>query len=355
MQNRFVKTFFVQLFGYSARGFEAWLVNNPTSDPEAQTNLEATLYKSISTLHKFTAVKSATASFIVLALAILTSGVLVRAQSAGAPSAPVSKSNAVFKDAWFEDDVVQDKENGVRIHVKFTVTNMKNVDSELAIRFYNGDEPLMDSDDSFSNSLGQVVVTRELKPGFETTDYNDLDLFIPYSQLDLEDGEYSLRMDIDLNRENGELIQHLAWKDFPYSQTKKEEVDESGTKVNRIWVDYNVSRGGKKGMLVHVNFEVAGMKGVDALLAIRIRKGGDTYLESASASFSNADGEFEVTYAIKPGYDTAVYEDATVFIPYNEIVITRGTWDLELDADLRYEDGELIRHLDFYEFEFKRQ
>ncbi|MBK7708385.1 MAG: hypothetical protein IPJ30_22165 [Acidobacteria bacterium] len=108
-------------------------------------------------------------------------------------------------------------------------------------------------------------------------------------------------------------------------------------------------------MLVHVNFEVAGMKGVDALLAIRIRKGGDTYLESASASFSNADGEFEVTYAIKPGYDTAVYEDATVFIPYNEIVITRGTWDLELDADRRYEDGELIRHLDFYEFEFKRQ
>jgi len=277
------------------------------------------------------------------------------AQERGEPSGRNSTPNAVFKDAWFEDDVVENGETGVRIHVKFSVYQSKNVLSELVVRFFNGDDALMDSDGKFKNASGEVAVKRDLKPGWDSTDYNDLKLFIPYSQFDLDDGTYTLNMDIDVNYKNGELMTHLTFEEYPYTQGESDNDNSDGTKVNKIWVDYNVTRDGKKGMLVHVNFQVAGMKGVDALLAVRVRKGGDTYLENATAGFSNAEGEFEVTYSLKPGFDPAVYEDATVFIPYGELVLPRGTWNLELDVDLRYENGELIEHLDFYEFEFKRQ
>lgn len=293
--------------------------------------------------------------FLLIALTALAAASPLFAQEKGEPSGKNNKPAAVFRDAWFEDDVVENGETGVRVHVKFSIYLAKNLPAELVVRFFNGDDALMDSDGKYKNASGEVSVKRDLKPGYDLTDYNDVALFIPYGQLDLDDGTYTLNMDIDVNYKNGELLTHLTFKEFPYTQGGGEEDTTEGTKVNRIWVDYNVTRDGKKGMLVHVNFQVAGMKGVDALLAVRIRKGGDTYLENATAGFSNAEGEFEVTYSLKPGYDPAVYEDATVFIPYGEIVLPRGTWNLELDVDLRYENGELIEHLDFYEFEFKRQ
>jgi hypothetical protein len=291
-------------------------------------------------------------SLLVLTLAVIFASTTVNAQSAGEKSAEKAQPNAIYKESTIERDVQENGEKGVRVLVSFTAYQMKNVSAQVGIRVYDGDDVLMDKDKKFANAAGEVVATRDIRPGFDATEYKAFAIFLPYSQFDLKDGDYTLKLDIDLNHRDGTLIQHLAWEDFEYSQGAKE--DEDGTKVSKIWVDYDVTRGGKRGMLVHVALEVDGMKGVDAMLAIRIRKGSETYLESANAGFSNAEGEFEVTYAIKPGYDVAVYEDASVFIPYNEIILTRGTWDLELDVDLRYENGDLIRHLAFHEFEFKR-
>jgi hypothetical protein len=57
---------------------------------------------------------------------------------------------------------------------------------------------------------------------------------------------------------------------------------------------------------------------------------------------------------MKPGYPTTVYKDADMFLPYNEINVSSGKYNLKLDVDLNYDDGDLIKHLDFYEFEFER-
>ena len=85
-----------------------------------------------------------------------------------------------------------------------------------------------------------------------------------------------------------------------------------------------------------------------------MQKENDDYLVSTNPSFSNGSDQLEVFYDIKPGYAVTVYEDAALFLPYSEINIRKGIWNLKLDIDLNYEDGELIRHLDYYEFEFTR-
>jgi hypothetical protein len=127
--------------------------------------------------------------------------------------------SATFKAIWIDYDVTEGKRDGMRIHVKFTVYGMKNLDSYLAIYFLdeNGDK-LRDNNGRYNSSDGEVAVYYALKPGYATTDYDDLSVFMPYDELDLDDGNWDLRIDADVIYKRGGLIQHLTFKDINYKQ-----------------------------------------------------------------------------------------------------------------------------------------
>ena len=267
--------------------------------------------------------------------------------------------SAVFNGCWIDYNVFENGMKGMRIHVNFEVTGLKGVDSKLVARVQTEDDEYLTSDSSYSNENGELETSFSMKPGYPTTVYKDADMFLPYSELNLPKGVYNLKLDIDVSYEDGELIQHLTYKDFEFTSGggSREMPTKTGAvkaTVKRIWIDYNVTENGRKGMRVHVNFEVSGLKGVDAKLVARVQKENGDFLTSTNPSFSNGSDQLEIFYDIKPGYAVTVYEDATMFLPYSEIVIRKGVWNLKLDVDLNYEDGELIQHLDFYEFEFTR-
>jgi len=275
--------------------------------------------------------------------------------------------SAVFKSCWIDYNVTESGRKGMRIHVSFEVSGLKGVDSKLVARVQDKDGEFLASSSSYSNGDGELETSYSIKPGYPTTEYEDADMFLPYSEINLGKGVWNLKLDIDLNYENGELIQHLAVKDFEFTGVGGSDTTStkngSGTTANKssinatvkkIWIDYNVTERGKKGMRVHVNFEVSGLKDTDAKLVARVQKDDDEFLASTNPSYSNGSDELEIFYDIKPGYAVTVYEDATMFLPYSEIIISKGVWDLKLDIDLNYENGELIQHLDHYEFEFTR-
>ncbi len=167
-----------------------------------------------------------------------------------------------------------------------------------------------------------------------------------------------MKLDIDLSYEDGELIQHLTFKEFEFTSGGGSTIDTPtktaiSATVKRVWIDYNITQNKRRGMLIHVNFEVVGLKSVDSKLTVRVRRDNDTFLLSES-SYSNANGELEVSFSMKPGYATTVYEDADIFLPYDEIILRKGSWDLKLDIDLNYEDGTLIDHIAYHEFEFTK-
>ena len=266
--------------------------------------------------------------------------------------------SAVFKNCWIDYNVNEGGRKGMRVHVNFEVTGLKGVDAKLVARVQKDGDDFLTTISSYANEEGQLETSYAIKPGYATTVYEDADMFLPYSEINLGKGVWDLKLDIDLNYEDGELIQHLTYKEFEFTSgggagnsTNKNSLSAT---VKKIWVDYNVTERGRKGMRIHVNFEVTGLKGVDAKVVARVQKDNDEFLTSTSPSFTNSSDQLEISYDIKPGYATTVYEDATLFLPYNEIVIRKGVWDLKLDIDLNYEDGELIQHLDYYEFEFTR-
>ncbi len=269
---------------------------------------------------------------------------------------PNGRPRAVFKDLWIDYDVTESGQVGMRIHAKFTTYSMLNMDSYLALYFTdkNGGA-LRDKNGKFASSDGNVAAYREMKPRYDPADYDDFTVFMPYDEFDLGPGKYTLGIDAKIIYKAGGLITDLTKKQFEYSKGNTVERDPESVQatVNRVWIDYNTTQGGKRGMLVHVNFEVTGLKDIDSKLAVRIAKSDDSFLPKSGAN-SNDDGQLEISFDMKPGYETTVYKDATVFIPYADMIIGKGQWDLRLDIDLKYEDGELIKHLQFFEFEFSR-
>jgi hypothetical protein len=273
---------------------------------------------------------------------------------------------AEYKSIRVDYNATEKGEKGMRIYVSFSTFEMKNVPSFLIVNFADDEGNLLrDRNGKMRNSAGNVVALRELNPQYDPADFNDLAVFMPYSELDLGNGNWDLLMDVDVTYKNGDLIQHLITKRFNYNQGKgsdreledEEEMETPASnvgKLNRIWIDYNVTQNGRLGMRVHVDFEVSGLKGSDIMLAVRIFGEDNEMLTSKSAAYQNESEQFEINYPLKPGFETTAYEDVSVFIPYEEIVIGKGVWNLKLDVDIEYESHELIQHLGIKEFQFKR-
>ena len=308
-------------------------------------------------------------------LVVISHNTAAQAQAQSCKSA--TKPCAEFERIWVDYDVTENGLKGMRIHTKFSVYRMKNVASAIAIYFETGDgKRLRDKNKSYYTTSGDVTVQRELKIDYDPGVYADLTVFMPYSELDLLPGEYDLKMDVDLIYKAGGLIQHLTFENFVFTQPDTKPtttvIDEAPlppsdntpttptntdlkASVEKVWVDYDITENGKRGMRIHVNFTVRGLKGVDSYLAIYFeRKNGDKLLNT-NPTYSSKNGQLAVFKSLKPGYEPTVYEDAQLFLPYEEIKIGKGVFDFKMDIDLIYKNGDLFQHLDFYEFVFRRQ
>lgn len=135
----------------------------------------------------------------------------------------------------------------------------------------------------------------------------------------------------------------------------KRKSGKASTEFEKMWVDYNVTEKGRLGMRIHVKFSVFNLKGVDSQLAIYFEKSDGTKLKSTSKSFSSKDGQVAVYRALKPGYDETVYKDLELFMPYEELKLERGKYDLKMDADVIYDNGDLVEHMNYHDFQYEKK
>jgi hypothetical protein len=131
--------------------------------------------------------------------------------------------------------------------------------------------------------------------------------------------------------------------------------DKPGAEFEKIWVDYNVRENGRLGMRIHVKFSVYNMKDVDSYVAVYFEKADGTELKSTAKNYSSKDGQTAVFRALKPGYDDTIYKDLDVFMPYDELRLGRGKYDLKMDVDVIYENGDLVEHLGYHDFQYEKK
>ena len=279
--------------------------------------------------------------------------------AAGSPGADykLPEPSAAFDSIWVEYDVKEGEARGMKIHVAFSAYGMKDMDAYLAIYFkYNDDLAgfLKDKNKKFQSSEGDVAVYRSIKPAYDPAVYKDLSLFIPYNELDLEPGIYDLTMDVKLIYQKGGVLQWLTYYDFEYSKPGSPADVESTTKADvifdKLWIDYNVTENGKLGMRVHVKFTAYNLKDVDCYVALYIEKKTGEKIDGISPEYRSKGGQLAVYKSLKPAYAEAVYKDVMLFMPYSEIKLGKGKYDLIMDANIILKNGDMIKHLEDHAF-----
>jgi hypothetical protein len=120
----------------------------------------------------------------------------------------------------------------------------------------------------------------------------------------------------------------------------------------KIWVDYDVTDAGRKGMRIHTAFKTFGMKDLPSYLQIKFQKRDGTALMDNNGAFDHKDGSVAAFRELKPGFDPADFKDSDVFMPYDELDLSPGKYQLRMDVDVIHEDGRLIQHLTLYDFDY---
>jgi hypothetical protein len=120
----------------------------------------------------------------------------------------------------------------------------------------------------------------------------------------------------------------------------------------KIWVDYNVTQEGQKGMRIHTNFSLTNMKDVDSYLAIYFQMRDGTPIQDINQKLYSTDGTVAVYRLLKPGFDVTDYKDLSVFMPYEELDLDIGKYNLRMDVDVIYKAGGLIQHLTYHNFDY---
>lgn len=284
-------------------------------------------------------------------------GLAVKAKAGGFPAQP----RAEFDSIWVDFDITENEQRGMRIHLSFSAYNMMEMEASVAIYFeYNDDLSgyLKDRNNKFRSSVGDVAVYKNIKPAYDPAVYKDLQVFMPYSELDLEPGIYDLSMDAKLIYRKGGLISRLTLFDFEYtkpgSPADVESTAKSDATLHDMWIDFNVTEEGKKGMLIHVNFTAFNLKDADCYVAVYFERKNGERMEGSNSAYRSKAGQLAVYKSIRPAYAEAVYKDLKLFMPYTEIKLSPGRHDLRLDASLILKNGDKIKHLKDQEFWFEQ-
>jgi hypothetical protein len=113
---------------------------------------------------------------------------------------------ATFQGARVVHNVTVDGVKGMRVHAKFTVKYGYDVRCRMIAYFYYDDgSPLKSGDKNYSTSDGQVSARAYFTPKYDPAVYNDMQLFVPYEALNMEEGDvYDLKFYLALYDNEGE-------------------------------------------------------------------------------------------------------------------------------------------------------
>lgn len=269
------------------------------------------------------------------------------------------KPSVKFDSMWVTYNTWQAGVKGMLIHLKFTTYNMKGLDCEMAVYFEHDDEwPLEDKNNKYSSDEGDVAVFRKIKPAYTEALYNDLQIFMPYDELDLDPGKYELTMDVDLYYGKGRNSEHLTFYDFQFTQpgsSVKNTGKTSNINLENVWIEYDITENRLFGMRIHAKLAIDNMKGTSSYLAVFFSKRGGAKLTSDNKVFRSEAGQLALYKIIEPKYDESVYDDIRFFLPYAELKLPAAKHNLTLTVAFLDKDGNRIKTLKNYDFVFTKR
>lgn len=94
----------------------------------------------------------------------------------------------------------------------------------------------------------------------------------------------------------------------------------------KFYDEQNVVRDGVRGMLIHADFVVYDGKDDPMELNAYLAYPNGQKLKDTDGQYASADGQVGASNAICPGFSTATYKDAQLFIPYTQLHLKKRGW-----------------------------
>ncbi|MCP4221655.1 MAG: hypothetical protein GY765_43925, partial [bacterium] len=207
-----------------------------------------------------------------------------------------------------------------------TVDNL--IGSEICIqaRFYFADgTPVRDFDGHYCSPEGLVLGENKFVPKFPRTDVTDWQVWVPYSQLHLSGGNFTLcaRMTI---RRGGRT---LASRTGEYFSIRTAGVASSGggwqsASIKNVRVTHNFRAGNEWGMLVYADLGIRGFQNIPCKVVAWFFTADGRPLPDYDGSYTSTEGQVSSSTSVVPLYKDSNFTAVAVFIPYNQLHRGRG-------------------------------
>ena len=106
-------------------------------------------------------------------------------------------------------------------------------------------------------------------------------------------------------------------------------------------MEHNVYKDGEKGAYIYVSFEVENLKNKQAKCNVYFYNNDGTCLKDLNYKYNTVNGCVATWDSFTPSYDNSTYTKFKIFMPYSELHLSNGNYDLKASSGIYY-NGERI-------------
>jgi subtilisin family serine protease len=262
-------------------------------------------------------------------------------------SQPSGPPTFTISSIWQEHNAIVSGIKGMNIHIVFEAKNFQNQPGSVTASFFTQDgQPLADSNGSFANGAGQAAVSEKFTPLYEPTLYSDFILFMPYSELEVGEGDHQLQFQITVNDDaTGQVVATTELFPFNYQQ---ETSIQPIVVLKDVKVKHNQKEDGVNGMRILVSFDISNFGDQEGEVAayFYFRDVSNRRLKDYDGYYQDPNGYVAMGLPFKPGYNNTSFDNLEMFMPYRQLhLVTDEHYDLKFQIVIwdRATGNELAR------------
>ena len=150
------------------------------------------------------------------------------------PATSVTSSNirasVQFNSIRSMHNVIKNGKKGLLVYLDFKISGMKGRRcSAVAHFFHSNGSQLKNLSGGYGTGNGQVSTSTKFTPGYDNTNYNRMELFIPYEEMHLN-GSYNLKFRVSVFDAYGKGVGRSEFQSFKLSWKSR----SSGSKANAL-------------------------------------------------------------------------------------------------------------------------
>lgn len=172
--------------------------------------------------------------------------------------------------------------------------------------------------------------------------------------------DYLLGNALDLGeagQDNGFGVGRLALPEPPVVGEMLEPTGPPAVTIQSLWQEHNATVAGIRGVKIHISFQVENFQNQPGTVtAIFYNQDTGEALRDVNGSYTTSSGEVAVSEGFTPLYQPTLYSDFILFMPYNELELGEGEYNLQFQLTIRDDaSGQVLASSDMLPFLYQQE